>query len=177
MPALTDNELRAIAYYAVGVSSEGGDRAHQLSVAGNHVHEKDGTVLLEPIGNSGYSVGEMQTDLGQHHDDATALVNAYQDWAKAHHPAAEAGWVLSDAERARQTALLQRDGHHIRDANYDADRHAYHGAANIPASIYPKAGPDIDPTFKSHLDTFLATDDGMSAVNRLDAKQIDGLEG
>lgn len=66
MPTLTDNELRALAYYAVGVTSEGKDMAYRLSFAGTHIHEKDGSVLLKPIGNSGYSLGEMQADLGQH---------------------------------------------------------------------------------------------------------------
>ncbi|WP_267897547.1 hypothetical protein [Dyella psychrodurans] len=35
MANLTDDELRAIAYYSVGVSSEGKDVAYQLSFAGD----------------------------------------------------------------------------------------------------------------------------------------------
>lgn len=177
MPTLTDNELRAIAYYAVGVTSEGKDVAYRLSFAGNHLHEKDGTVLLKPIGNSGYSVGEMQTDLGQHHDDAKALVNAYQDWAKANHPGTEAGWVLSDAQQAEQAAKLGRDGHHIRDPEYDAHDRAYRVEhhTHIPSRLLPVAGPDIDPTFRSHFDTFLATDTGKAAVHRLDVREVNQL--
>lgn len=179
MPTLTDNELRALAYYAVGLTSEGKDMAYRLSFAGNHLREKDGSVLLKPIGNSGYSVGELQTDLGQHHEDAAALVSAYQDWAKANHPGAAAGWVLGDAEQAKQTALLQRDGHHIRDPEYDANDRAYRAEqhTHIPSRLLPVAGRDIDQAFKSHLDTFLATDVGKSFVNGLDIKQINGPEG
>jgi hypothetical protein len=179
MPALTDDELRAIAYYAVGVTSEGKDVAYQLGFAGKRLHAMDGTVLLEPVGNSGYSVGELQTDLGQNHKDAAALVNAYQDWAERNHPGAEAGWVLGDARRAEQTALLQRDGHHIRDANFTADDAAYlkqHGT-HMPSHLLPQSGPDIDPVFRSHLDTFLSTDAGRDFVNGLDAQQLDGPNG
>lgn len=68
MPTLTDNELRALAHYAVGVTSEGKDMAYRLTFPGNHLHEKDGAVLLDPIGNSGYSVGELRADLGQRKD-------------------------------------------------------------------------------------------------------------
>jgi len=34
MEILTDNELRAVAYYSIGVSSEGGDAAYKLSYGG-----------------------------------------------------------------------------------------------------------------------------------------------
>ena len=47
MSGLTQKEQQALAYYAIGVSSEGGDRAYRLSFAG---HEHDG--MLEPIRHS-----------------------------------------------------------------------------------------------------------------------------
>lgn len=173
MPGLTDDELRVIAYYAIGVGSEGKDVAYRLSFAGTHPHQKDGTTLLEPVGNSGYSVGELQTDLGQHSDDAKALVGAYQTWAKAHHP----DWVLSEQHQAQYASELGRDGRHIRDKNYTADDAAYlkqHGT-HIPSHLLPKAGADIDPTFKSRLDAYLATDAGKSFVHGLDVTQVDDL--
>lgn len=49
---MTDNELRAVAYFAVGVTSEGSiagrDVSYRLSFAGN---VRDG--VMEPVGNSG----------------------------------------------------------------------------------------------------------------------------
>ncbi|MGY1530201.1 hypothetical protein [Luteimonas sp. A649] len=63
---LTLNELRAAAYFAVGVSSEGSvagrDVAYRLSFAGN---VRAGG-RMEPVANSGYSFGTLQIDLGQH---------------------------------------------------------------------------------------------------------------
>lgn len=173
MPGLTDKELRAIAYYAIGVGSEGKDVAYRLSFAGSHLHQKNGTTLLEPIGNSGYSVGEMQTDLGQHRDDAKALVDAYQTWAKVHHP----DWVLSGQQQAQYASDLGRDGHHIRDTHYEADDAAYRAQhhTHIPSHLLPKAGADIDPTFKARLDVYLATDAGKSFVHGLDVRQVNDL--
>ncbi len=56
---LTENELRAIAYFAVGVTSEGGiagrDLAYRLSFAGN----VGAGGHMEPVANSGYSFGTM----------------------------------------------------------------------------------------------------------------------
>ena len=173
MPGLTDDELRAIAYYVIGVGSEGKDVAYRLSFAGNQIHQKNGTTSLQPIGNSGYSVGELQTDLGQRTDDAKALVDAYQAWAHAHHP----DWVLSRQQQAQYASDLGRDGHHIRDANYTSDDFAYRAQhhAHIPSDLLPRAGADIDPTFKSRLDAYLATDDGKSFVHGLDVAQVDEL--
>jgi len=54
--ALTDAELRALAYFGVGIGSEGGDSgrdvSHRLSFAGN---VRNGVMM--PVGNSGYSIG------------------------------------------------------------------------------------------------------------------------
>ncbi|WP_238601251.1 hypothetical protein [Xanthomonas arboricola] len=62
MSRLTDQELRATLYFAVGVSSESGYAAYQLEVAGDNLR----TPLLAPADNSGYTIGTIQTDLGQH---------------------------------------------------------------------------------------------------------------
>ncbi|WP_349656918.1 hypothetical protein [Xanthomonas sp. 10-10] len=53
MSALTDQVLRAILYFAVGVTSESRYDAYRLVVAGN----KALTPTLEPADKSGYSIG------------------------------------------------------------------------------------------------------------------------
>jgi hypothetical protein len=74
---LNDNELRATIYFAVGVASEGSNRgrnvAYELAFAG-YIHREGDTARgqpreagvyregeLEPIYNSGYSIGMLQT--------------------------------------------------------------------------------------------------------------------
>src|SRR5690606_11997618 len=78
---LTENELQAAAYFAVGVTSEGSiagrDLAYRLSFAGNV--GPDGR--MRPVANSGYSFGTMQVDLGQHPAVARDLLDHYQAWA------------------------------------------------------------------------------------------------
>ena len=78
---LTDNELQAAAYFAVGVTSEGSiagrDVAYRLSFAGN----VGAGGRMEPVANSGYSLGTLQIDLGQHPDVARDLLDSYQAWA------------------------------------------------------------------------------------------------
>jgi hypothetical protein len=68
--------LKALAYFAVGVTSEcsigGRDVSYRLSFAG----------LMDPIGNSGYSFGTLQVDIGQNPDVVPRLLDAYQAWAK-----------------------------------------------------------------------------------------------
>jgi hypothetical protein len=110
--ALTENELKAVAYFSVGKSSEGGfggrDVSYELRFAGdiNRV-----TRRMEPVGNSGYSIGSLQTDLGQHrsaqvNDDVpTELVDRYQAWARAHaadRPGAQA--IDTPVERSSEIA-------------------------------------------------------------------------
>ncbi|WP_449466804.1 hypothetical protein [Stenotrophomonas humi] len=80
---LTENELKAVAYFTVGVTSEGSiggrDLAYRLSFAGN-VGEGG---RMETVANSGYSFGTSQIDLGQHPEVARDLLNGYQTWAAA----------------------------------------------------------------------------------------------
>lgn len=169
MPDLTKNEQQVLAYYAIGVSSEGTDKAYQLSFPG---HTQDG--LLTPVGNSGYSIGEMQTDLGQHKDVAKSLVAQYQVWANTHHP----NWKLSDRQAAQLVADLGRDGHEIRDPNYQQDNERYratHHRHSISNNQLPSSGKDIEPTVKSHIDAFLASDAGKMFVHQQDINQVQGL--
>src|SRR5689334_11318647 len=132
MRNLTDDELRAIAYYAVGVASEGKDVAYALSFCGDALTGPRGEAQLRPFGNSGYTVGEMQTDLGARPDVALALVNNFNTWARTQRPE----WAMPEAEVTRAATELGRDGRHIRDADYKAHNEAYgkaHHGRDIPS--------------------------------------------
>jgi hypothetical protein len=97
---LTDSELRALAYFAVGVSSEGSnagrDVSNRLSFAGRIQNG-----IMTPVGNSGFSIGTLQIDLGQRPAVATALVDAYQAWAARTQP----DWVLGRLDMRRQSGI------------------------------------------------------------------------
>ena len=73
---LTTNELKAVAYFAVGVTSEGSiggdDVAYELRFAGN---VRNGP--MAPVGNSGFSFGTLQIDLGQHPEVARNMLDGY----------------------------------------------------------------------------------------------------
>lgn len=176
MPGLTEKELQAIAYYAIGVSSEGGDVAYRLSLAGKTLHESGGKVMLEPAGNSGYSIGELQTDLGQRKPVATSLASAFQSWALDNRP----DWAMTDRQSSQLAAALSRDGHHIRDPNYTADARKYAAEHHLNHSYYPdgqlpKAGTDIDQALKVRINTYLASDAGKVFVHEHDKAQVDEL--
>ena len=120
MPSLTDNQAKAIAYFAIGVSSEGADQAYRLSFAGNISHDVHGNTLLHPVAASGYSIGTLQSDLGQSGGMvATQLTDAYQTWATSQHP----DWRLNAAQRTQTIADLSRNGHQI---NADSARDMDH---------------------------------------------------
>lgn len=145
---LSDDQLRTLAYFAIGVASEGSSAgknvAYKLSFAGNI---RAG--VMEPIGNSGFSIGTLQTDLGQHPRVAAQLVDAYQEWASEQVPALE----LTAQQRQQTISDLQRDG----------------------ASIRAQNGRSLDATIKSNLDAFLASDDGIGFVHSRDVIQVDRL--
>lgn len=150
MPALTDNEAKAIAYFAIGVSSEGADQAFRLSFAGNTSHDVHGNVLLHPVAASGYSIGTLQSDLGQSGGVvATQLTDAYQSWTASEHP----DWILSAAQRTQTIADPSRNGHQI-----NADN-----------------GRDMDASVKSHMNAFLASNDGITFVHGRDVAQVNKL--
>lgn len=146
--ALTDAELRALAYFVVGVGSEGSiggrDVSNRLAFAGTI---RNG--VMDPVGNSGYTIGTLQTDLGAHPEAAVQLVDAYQTWARTNHPE----WVLTDPQRTQTASDLGRNGRAIETQN----------------------GRPVDATVKSHLDSFLATDAGKTFVYDRDIAQIDTL--
>lgn len=145
---LTDAELRALAYFAVGVGSEGSvggrDVSNQLAFAGTI---RNG--VMDPVGVSGYSIGTLQTDLGQHPETAMPLVDAYQVWARTNHP----DWVFTEAQRTQTASDLGRNGHTIDVQN----------------------GRPLDATVKSHLDSFLVSDAGITFVHDRDTAQINRL--
>jgi len=145
---LSDAELNAVSYFAIGVGSEGSiggrDVSNRLSFAGNTV---DGR--MEPVGNSGFSIGTLQTDLGQHPEVARTLVGAYQDWARANHPE----WVLDATQQAQTVGDLSRTGNTIR----------------------AEGGRQMDATVKSHLDEFLRSDAGIRYVHDNDTTQANKL--
>jgi peptidoglycan hydrolase-like protein with peptidoglycan-binding domain len=145
---LTPNELKALAYFAVGVTSEGSlggrDVSYRLSFAGNV--GRDG--LMDPVGNSGYSFGTLQVDIGQHPDVAPRLLDAYQAWA-AKQPD-RAALELDRGQYHATLTALQRDGHAMEDAG----------------------AHDID---RRRINRFLASDDGRSFVHQLDAQHVNGV--
>ncbi|MGY1520271.1 hypothetical protein [Luteimonas sp. A482] len=145
---LTANELRAVAYFAVGVASEGSiggrDVSYRLSFAGNVGPGR----RMEPVANSGYSFGTLQIDLGQHPDVARELLDNYQAWAQAQ-PDQNAP-VLGQREFDETLAALQRTGRQMRAAN----------------------AVDID---RSRIDRFLASDDGRTFVHGLDSTHVAGV--
>ncbi|MBB3807873.1 hypothetical protein FHR51_004074 [Xanthomonas arboricola] len=143
MSRLTDQELRATLYFAVGVSSESGYAAYQLEVAGDNIS----TPLLESADNSGYTIGTIQTDLGQHYQPNMPngenvprdLVNAYQQWAQGQ----QQDLVLSQQQVDQTIADLGRNGRAIR----------------------VDAGRPLDAEVRSKLDTFLSSNEGISWVH------------
>lgn len=150
---LSEADIRFIAYFAMGVTSEGsiGGRnvAYELRFAGT-IHPVTGR--MSPVANSGYSLGTLQTDIGQHPHVAAEVVAAYQDWAAADH-AARAGWVLEPAQEAGVVRDLMRRGNEIRTSS----------------------GVDIPAATKSRINAFLGSSEGITYVHARDVAQIDHL--
>jgi len=175
---ISDADLQAAIYFAVGVASEGSLRgrnvAYEISFAGYIHHEGDtarrvpreaGTFhegQLEPVYNSGYSIGTLQTDFGQQRNDpnrsADRLLNAYQTWAQtqaAEHPEL----ALSQQEFEQASQALRRQGNEIRgDRTTTADN-----------------GYDIPAGIKTRLNAFMASDAGITYVHNQDVRQVNQL--
>ncbi|KRA75944.1 hypothetical protein ASD78_08275 [Lysobacter sp. Root667] len=147
---LSDAQMRALAYFAVGVCSEGSDAgrdvSNRLSFAGT---VRNGVMV--PVGNSGFTIGTLQVDLGQRPDAARALTDAYQAWAIRQHP----DWRLNDAQYAQTVRDLSRDGR----------------------AITAEHGRPMDAVVKQRLDQFLQSDDGVRFVHERDIAQVDHLMG
>lgn len=176
--AVSDSELQAALYFAVGVSSEGSvngrNVGYQLSFAG-YIHNEGETARrspneagtfhagqMEPIYNSGYSIGTLQTDLGQQRLSATRnagpLLEAYQQWAetqRTEHP--QLPLTASEVEQTK--TALHRQGNEIR------------GNAATTADN----GYDVPAGIKNRLNQFLESDAGISYVHGQDVAQVNTL--
>ena len=145
---LTDGELRAIAYFAIGMGSEGGfsgrDVSRRLSFAGNIRGDR-----MEPVGNSGLSIGTLQTDLGQHPSVATELVQQFQAWAREHRP----DWKLTPGQARQFTSDLARTGRAIKADGYRP--------------------PDAD--LMDRVNAYLVSEDGVAYVHGRDNAQVERL--
>lgn len=145
---LTENELRAAAYFAVGVTSEGSiagrDVAYRLSFAGN---VGPGGRMM-PVANSGYSFGTLQIDLGQHPDVARDLLDNYQTWARTHPDRATLELGQNEYDTTLQS--LQRTGRQMHRNN----------------------SVDID---RSRINRFLDSDAGRAFVHGLDTEHVNGV--
>lgn len=175
---ISDNELKAAVYFAVGVASEGSVRgrnvAYEISFAG-YIHQEGDTSRrapveagtfragqLEPVYNSGYSIGTLQTDFGQQRNDANRnadqLLNAYQEWARGQvreHP----NQVLTQAEYDQASPALRRQGNEIRgDRTTTADN-----------------GYDMPAGIKTKLNSFMASDAGIIYIHNQDVRQVNHL--
>lgn len=175
---IPDNELQAAIYFAVGVASEGSVRgrnvAYELAFAG-YVHDEGdrarhpplepGTFRdnqLEPIYNSGYSLGTLQTDFGQQRNhptrNADQFLNAYQEWA-GRQAQQRPELALTPAEFNQASQGLRRQGNEIRgDAGTASDN-----------------GYDIPSGIRTRLNAFLASDDGITYVHGQDVAQVNHL--
>lgn len=144
---MTDDELRAVAYFAVGVTSEGSnagrDVSYRLSFAGN---VRGG--VMDPVGNSGYSFGTLQIDLGQHPDVARQMLDSYQRWAATQPD--RAAVELTQANYDTTLEALQRTGRQMRAAG----------------------AHDID---RSNINRFFASDQGRAFVHGLDTQHVNGV--
>lgn len=144
---MTPDELRAVAYFAVGVTSEGSnagrDVSYRLSFAGN---VRDG--VMDPVGNSGYSFGTLQIDLGQHPDVARQMLDSYQRWAATQPD--RAAVELTQANYDTTLEALQRTGRQMRAVG----------------------AHDID---RSNINRFFASDQGRAFVHGLDTQHVNGV--
>lgn len=156
MPDLTDNEARALLYFAVGVAAEGRDRAYELRFDGRELLNARGQPELEPRSNRGYSIGTLRNELSQGDGVvATRLVDACHQWTMEQFPRWSTGARIIDAsfgtgQRAKAIADLCRNGDQIRGDH----------------------GRDLDPAIKAYLTRFLSSHTGQDFVHKLDAERV-----
>jgi len=145
-------EIRAALYYAVGVASEGGRQSFTMVVAGDN----RSTPLLEVAGNSGYSIGTLQTDLGQRYQPAVPggvnvprdLIEATQSWAVAHAP------QQAFPDREAMDAAIADFGRTGRKIELDGFR-------------------DVDAASLARVNAFLGSEHGVAWVHARDAAQVE----
>jgi hypothetical protein len=145
-------EIRAALYYAVGVASEGGRQSFTMVVAGDN----RSTPLLEVEGNSGYSIGTLQTDLGQRYQPTVPggvnvprdLIEATQAWAVAHAP------QQAFPDREAMDAAIADFGRTGRKIEFDGFR-------------------DVDAASLARVNAFLGSEHGVAWVHARDAAQVE----
>lgn len=98
-----------------------------------------------PVGNSGFSLGMIQTDLGQHKDVAKDLVRAYQDWAVKN------GEVSFPKEQ--EDKIIRELGRTGKEIN-------------------SQGGKSLDRNLKFQINKFLASSDGITFIHNHGIKQI-----
>ncbi|SEM16017.1 Putative peptidoglycan binding domain-containing protein, partial [Luteibacter sp. UNCMF331Sha3.1] len=148
--SLSARDIEAIAYFAVGVSTEGSlngkDVSNRLSFAGTWL--PDGR--MKPIERSGESIGTLQKDLGQDQGvTATAMMEAYRHWAEEGRDRV----VFDETEYAQLIRDFSRDGKAITKEGYRA----------------------IDPTKRAQINRFLASEAGHDFVHHRDVVQVGDL--
>ena len=104
---------------------------------------------MEPVGNSGLSIGTLQTDLGQHPPVASELVQQFQAWAREHHP----DWELTPGQARQFTSDLARTGRAIKADGYRP--------------------PDAD--LMHRMNAYLVSEDGVAYVHGRDNAQVERL--
>jgi hypothetical protein len=117
---------------------------------------------LEPVYNSGYSIGTLQSDFGQQRDDRNRnpahFLDAYQTWA-AGQTQQNPNQALTQIERDQANQALRRQGNEIR------------GNETIAADN----GYDIPVGIKTKLNQFMASDAGITYVHNQDVRQVNHL--
>ena len=154
---ISDNEFYAIAFFGVGAATEAGsmEKAYHLSIAGDETKDKNGVVTeIKPAGNSGYTIGMLQNDFGQHRlpneETARYLLRATQSWAAQHRPELK----FQENEIEPFTKELSQQGKEINRAG----------------------GKPLHPKIRPAVDAFLASDAGIAFAHSLDVKQISNID-
>ncbi|MCJ0762037.1 Ig-like domain-containing protein [Variovorax terrae] len=145
---ITSTEIRSLALLNAGYASEVQNKSsYALSWAMSY-SKKDGS----PENNSGYSIGTLQSDLGQRPQLVSGLVTAYYAWAGT-----DASKLL-DRTESELTSVLKEQGRYGLVPN----------ANSADLSKRPLSSEE-----KTKFNTFLQTDSGKQAVWEMDLKQID----
>ncbi|MDO4656721.1 hypothetical protein [Kingella sp. (in: b-proteobacteria)] len=122
-----------------------------MSIAGDETKDKNGVVTeIKPAGNSGYTIGMLQNDFGQHRlpneETARYLLRATQSWTTQHRPELK----FQENEIESFIKELSRKGNEINREN----------------------GKPLHPKIRPAVDAFLASDAGIAFTHSLDVKQI-----
>lgn len=143
--ALRDAELEALNYFVAGVGAAGRPAGAGLWFAGG----TDRNGGLAPLDTRGHALGVLRSDLGADRGLVEALIDAYQAWAAAERPER----VLTARQAEQTIADLARDGDAIR----------------------AEGGRAPNATILSHIDAFLAGEDGIRFAHAADRVRCERL--